>query len=503
MSSVLPTRRDALKAAAAAGVTVAISRLPNLTASPATPAAPLAPPRPGTMVGIATSVAPVAQPDLNRIFDDLQQRAGVNALFPFIYTHISRRAGVPDADFHGGNYAIPHMEYYRDTILTYEDMRAPEFGDVDVLARLIPAARQRGIKTFAWIIEDNQLAPVARWESLYEVDFHGRRMRRHPSGPCNNNPHYRGFLLGLVEDYARSYEIDGIMWGSERQGGLLNALGAYHNGAHADPGQATCFCEFCQQKGKAAGIDVERARRGFGELETFVRDGRAGRRPRDGYFVAFWRILLHYPELLAWENLWIRSRHELQTEIHRKVKSINPALPVGWHLWHNLSFSPFHRAEEDYTALAPYSDFIRPVLYSNCAGERMHSFVDSTHGNLLGDAPEGLTLDFLYRLLDYQEAPYDKVTAAGLSADYVLRETRRAVEGVAGTPTQVWPGIDIDVPVPAGASHCTPEGVQETVRAVFRAGAHGVLLSRNYVEMKPENLSAAGEALRELGIIQR
>ena len=497
MSSPLPSRRDALRAAAAASVTAAVARLPSFAAAaPATAA-----PHPRTLVGIATSVAPLAQPDLNRVLDDLQLRAGVNALFPFIYTHIPRRAGAPEAGFHGGNYAIPHMEFYRDTSLTFEDMRAPEFGDSDVLAHLIPNARARGIQTFAWIIEDNRLPAVARWEPLYEVDFHGRRMRRHPSGPCNNNPRYRGFLLGLVEDYARSYAIDGIMWGSERQGGLLNALGAYHNGADADPGQATCFCEFCRQKGAAAGIDVERARRGFGELEFFVRASRAGRRPRDGHFVAFWRLLLEYPELLAWENLWIRSRHELQVELFRKVKSINPTLLVGWHLWHNLSFSPFHRAEEEYPALTGFSDFLRPVLYSNCAGERMRSFVDSAHGDLFGDVPGNLTLDFLYRLLDCAEAPYDKVTAAGFSADYVLRETRRAVDGVAGTPTQIWPGIDIDVPVPPEASHCTPESVKATVRAVFQAGAQGVLLSRNYVEMKPENLSAAGAALRELGVV--
>jgi hypothetical protein len=103
-------------------------------------------------------------------------------------------------------------------------------------------------------------------------------------------------------------------------------------------------------------------------------------------------------------------------------------------------------------------------------------------------------------VLDYQEAPYDKVVSTGLSADYVLRETRRTVEGVAGSATQVWPGIDIDVPVPAGASHCTPKSVKQEVLAVFKGGAQGVILSRNYVEMKPENLAEAGSALRELGL---
>jgi hypothetical protein len=36
------------------------------------------------------------------------------------------------------------------------------------------------------------------------------------------------------------------------------------------------------------------------------------------------------------------------------------------------------------------------------------------------------------------------------------------------------------------------------VRAAFRGGAHGVLLSRKYSEMKLANIRAAGRAVREL-----
>ena len=72
---------------------------------------------------------------------------------------------------------------------------------------------------------------------------------------------------------------------------------------------------------------------------------------------------------------------------------------------------------------------------------------------------------------------------------------------MAGHPVQIWPGVDIDVPVSAGESHCTPESVERAVKAAFKGGAQGIILSRNYTEMKPENLSGAGAALKELGII--
>ncbi|MGA3163259.1 MAG: twin-arginine translocation signal domain-containing protein [Verrucomicrobiota bacterium] len=462
---------------------------------------PTSPKPTATMVGMPICVAPLAQRELDPMFDDMRERAGVNALFPFIYSHELHRAGAPAAGFHGGNYATPHMQYYKDTLLTFQDMHAPEFGDIDVLSRVIPVARKHGIRTFCFLLEDNTLpAAVPHWEALYEVDHHDRRTKGHPGGPCFNNPLYQNFTLGLVEDYTRSYDIGGIMWGSERQSGLLNTLSLSQSSGQ-DPGRTTCFCEFCQKKGHDRGIDVERARRGFDEVEKFVLNGRAGQRPRDGDFTTFWRLLLNYPEVLAWENLWVSSRHEFQAALYHKAKSINPALPVGWHVWQNMSFSPFQRAEEDFASMTGFSDFLRPALYNNAAGGRFLSFVKGARSAVFGDLPSELTLDMLYRELNYDEAPSDKLLATGLSADYVERETRRAVEGVAGHPTQIWPGVDIDVPADSGAGHCTPESVGQAVKAVFKGGAQGIILSRNYIEMKPENLSGAGAALRELGVI--
>ena len=430
--------------------------------------------KPVVTVAMPISVAPLAQRELDPLFEDMRTRAGVNALFIFIYSHEPHRAGVAPAGFHGGNYARPHPEFYRDTPLTLQDMRAPEFGEVDVMVRVIPVAKQHGIRVFCFLLEDNSLpaAVKANWEPLYEVDHHGRRTSGHPGGPCFNNPGYQNFTLGLVEDYARSYDLGGIMWGSERQGGLLNTLGLSQSSGQ-DPGRTTCFCEFCQKKGRDRGIDVERARRGYDEMETFVRNCRAGQRPRDGYFTTFWRLLLKYPEALAWENLWAESRHDLQAAIYHKIKAVNPALQAGWHVWQNVSFSPFQRAEENLADLANCSDFIRPALYNNVAGGRFAAFVKGAGETVFGDLPPDTTFDLLCRQLNYQEAPLDKLAATGFSADYVERETQRAAAAVAGHPVQIWPGVDIDVPVGAGESHCTPESVARAVKAAFKGGAEG------------------------------
>jgi hypothetical protein len=489
-------RREFLKiASVTAGASLAGSKILRGDS----PSVPSAGPRPDTMVGMPISTAPLGQPGFEGMLDDMQKRGGVNALFPFIYTHEGHRGGFDGPGFRGGNFAIPHMQYYKDSGMTYEDLRAPEAGDADLLDRALALGHKRGIKTFAWVIEDNNRPKIPHWEPMYEIDIHGRRSVKNPAGRCFNNPLYRALTLGLMEDYTRSYPIDGIMWGSERQSGVLDVLNISQS-SRVDPTRTTCFCEFCLKKGRDQGIDPERARQGFLAFEKFILSNRAGGKPRDGYFTGFWRILFNHPELLAWERLWVKSRHEFQADIYRRVKSINPALPVGWHIWSNRSFSPFQRAEEDYADLAPFSDFLRPALYNNCAGGRFRNFSRGTQDSLYGDIPPAEAFGMFCHQLGYNEAPYDKVAATGLTANYVEIETRNAVDGVAPAPTRIWPGVDIDVPVPEGESMCTPQGVKAAVKAVFQGGGHGILLSRNYIEMKPDHLSAAGDGLRELGL---
>jgi hypothetical protein len=94
---------------------------------------------------------------------------------------------------------------------------------------------------------------------------------------------------------------------------------------------------------------------------------------------------------------------------------------------------------------------------------------------------------------------FDKLPAAGLSADYVARETKRAVAGVRGE-IAIYPGIDIDIPTDQSEKKTQPSDVRAAVRAALTSGAAGVILSRKYSEMKLANLAAAGEALKDIGV---
>ena len=458
-----------------------------------------------TMIGIQVGAVSFVDEGTEQVLDNLQERARVNSLFLAVFTYGRGIAGrqIPgqplpdhgkqeyDLNFHGGNFATPHAEFYKNTVL--KETRAPDHGDLDILAEVLPAARNRGMKVVCWL-EDVFRADIPNIEKLQERDLHGR----HAETLCVNNPEYRNFLTGLVEDYTRSYDIDGLMWGSERQGALCDSLGATHDTPPVDPGEVTCFCEFCQAKAKQRGINFERAREGFLELEKFVRASRTGKRPVDGYYVQFWRLLLRYPELAAWEMLWTDSLRETYAAIYKAVKTAKQSIPVGWHIWHNNSFNPIYRAEQDLHELSNYSDFIKVVMYNNCGGERMALYADNLGSTLYGDLSKQAIIDLNYGLMNFKERSYDQIPHTGLSSDYVFRETKRALAGVEGTNTLIWPGIDIDIPTDRGNSKCTPQSVKEAVLAVFHAGASGVLLSRKYSEMRLATLSGAGDAVREL-----
>src|SRR5579871_6574674 len=183
--------------------------------------------------------------------------------------------------FRAAGYTKVHPEFYRDTVL--QKFRAPDFGDYDVLEAVLPSAKARGMKTVCWF-EDVWGDRVPNIQQAQERHLDGTNANT----LCFNNPNYRNWLLGTVEDYARSHQIDGIMWGSERQGAFADAIRGSHD-TPQNPANVTCFCDHCEAKARSRGIDVSKARAGFTELGNFVRAAQQNQRPVDGYYVQLWR----------------------------------------------------------------------------------------------------------------------------------------------------------------------------------------------------------------------
>src|SRR2546430_5740757 len=112
------------------------------------------------------------------------------------------------------------------------------------------------------------------------------------------------------------------MWGSERQGPFNNAIGSSHGAGNGDPGDVTCFCDYCKREASSRGIDANRAVEGYTRLASLVRQSRTGSRPSDGYFVSHWRVLGQDPQILALGKVWDDGAKRKYTKNHQVAKKI-------------------------------------------------------------------------------------------------------------------------------------------------------------------------------------
>ena len=153
------------------------------------------------MIGIQVGTISFVDEGTKKVLDVLQERACVNTLFLAVFTYGRGIAGrqIPgqplpdhgkqeyDFNYHGGNFATPHPQYYKNTVL--KDTRAPDHGNLDILAELLPAAKKRGIKVICWM-EDVFRTDLPNIEKVHERDLYGRNAET----LCVNSPDYRNFL---------------------------------------------------------------------------------------------------------------------------------------------------------------------------------------------------------------------------------------------------------------------------------------------------------------------
>jgi len=470
------------------------------------------------LVGIQIGAISFIDEGIENVLDTLQEKGAVNALMIGALSWSRGNAGRATQGFPdhgiaqpdrliGGAFWHPDPQYYRNSLI--KDFRTPNslYEGFDALGDVIPAAKARGMKVYPYYCEtpesDIRHTNVANAVQLVEVDALGRKSSR----PCNNNPHYRNWMFAVVEDWCQSYDIDGIMWGIERQGGLKSML------AGDTP---ICFCEHCLRKGACLGIDGERARRGYLGVYRYLQGLRRGEKPADGFFVTFLRILLNYPEIFHWEKMWLESHRQLHRELAGLVKFLDPAKEVGFSIWQVINtFSPYLRAQYDYEEFIDYADWLKPIVYHVPAGIRFNKYIHTFQPGLFhredgaehGDAGQAAilrefapqdALDVFYNLLQLDEAPLEDLPVSGLSADYVRAETARTVAGVKNR-VKVYPGIGVGVPGGPGSKDIEPEDIRLAVEGAYQGGASGLVLSRNYSETMLKNLEAAGSTVRALG----
>lgn len=456
------------------------------------------------VVGIQIPAVSFVDEGTEQVLDIVQSRARVNAIYIPVFAFNDGLAGrqlqgqpLPDHgkqvhnyDFHGGYFATQHPRFYEKTV--FKAARAPDHGAYDVLADVLPRARRRGLKVIAFLA-DNWKSGLPNGDKLIQVALSGRQ----GNTVCFHNPEYRAFHAAIIEDCVRSYpELDGVLWRSEKQGPVSRVLAINHY----KPAEPYCFCGFCEAKAKAQGIDVARAREGYGALNAFAEAGRRGVHPVDGSFTGLWRLMIDFPEILQWESLQNQGLRECYEIAATTVKSARPRMASGTALGLSHSYNPVYRAAQDVQALARHNDFVKVTAYDNVAGERLAKYAERLGESFLAEMPAEERLSFTYRTMGFDGPPFAQLAERGLPASYITAEAKRMKAGAKGTGMQILMGIDGGLPSRWEAGAVPPQRVYEAVHAAFAGDADGVIISRKYSEIMLDNLSAAGRAVAELGI---
>jgi hypothetical protein len=466
-------------------------------AHPVTPA--------GTFNGIQMGPHTMLDEGIERTLDLIADTAATNAVMPYSHGYngafvkaLRDRAdhGVPLTDNTGRRFPLvwvkTHEPYYRSTTLRHQVVDPSyEHHERDLFTEIVRPARARGIRVYARVLEGAGMnRTVTNFSRVVTRDIYNRPT----TVACWNHPEYIGFWADTIEDLLRSYDLDGLQWGAERQGPLMNVISPW------DANPPTCFCEHCRARGKAAGIDPERARLGFDALFKYVQGQMVGQpKPADGVFVGFLRVLIRYPEILAWEYQYRLGREAIYDAMYRRAKSIKPTADIGWHVDHQpSSWDIVYRAEMSYEEMAPHADFIKVIAYHNVLSPRIRDwYLPRFQRTILGELSLEESLGLYYDVFGYDrqaEPALDQLGRRGFSPDYVYRETAHSVASANGR-TKIYTGIGFDVP---GALPDNPETVYQVTVKAFEAGAHGIVVSREYEEMKIANLRAVGHAFRDV-----
>jgi hypothetical protein len=150
------------------------------------------------IIGIQVGSVSFVDEGVEQVLDIFQQRAHINALWLAGFTFGRGLGGrqipgrplpdhgklVYDLNYHGGNFATVHPQYYHDTGVDPKDLRASDHGNWDFFTEVVPAAKKRGMKSITWI-EDVWRPDIPNIEKLQCVDLSGARTER----VCHNNPY--------------------------------------------------------------------------------------------------------------------------------------------------------------------------------------------------------------------------------------------------------------------------------------------------------------------------
>jgi hypothetical protein len=467
---------------------------------------------PDSLISIQMGPHSLLDEGIEPVLDFLKNEAQMNSLM--IYSHTYYGAGTKPKRVLAHDHHVPPLKmenrklpmswvrhndgYFKNTILRHKSTdKSYEYHDRDIFSEIRKPADDRGMKIFFRILETRAKAGIeyiTNFEKVLVEDVYGNP----GDGPCWNNPDYRNWIYATVEDIFRSYDVDGLQYGAERVGPLSQVWFSGQTPA--------CFCQHCQNRNSALGIDPERAREGYRLIHEYMQKVAANTdESPDTVSVNLWRFLQKYPELLSWNYQWFQADEEIQKEVYLRSKKIKSNVIIGRHVDHQRSsWDFFYRSAVDYEQMADYADFVKPILYHDVYGPRLRWWVvEEWKKRGFKDFSREHILQTLYDMMGYSpgaQVDLKKLEVDGMGPQYVYDEVKRCVSSVKGK-ADVIAGLGIDVLWHAGGQQpflSDPIRLQQAIFKSVEAGASGILASREYDEMRFSSLKAFGEAVRQL-----
>jgi hypothetical protein len=212
--------------------------------------------------------------------------------------------------------------------------------------------------------------------------------------------------------------------------------------------------------------------------------------------VTLLRLLIRYPEVLAWQTLWQQTRGRMFREIYGVAKALAPERQVAFNVHHSVQMELFHRASLDYAEARAFADWLKPNVFHRVAGPRFARNARALQRSVFRDWAVEDVRRLLYEAFGFDGPDsLEALAERGFAPEeFVYRETKRIV-AAAGPDVPICAGIDLEAP---GSPPTEPDDVKASIAQAFRAGARGIVLSRFYDEWSYPTLEAVGEAVSGL-----
>ncbi len=361
---------------------------------------------------------------------DMREKGGFNAML-MAATYVAEgkwRGHQPGNDYEvvAGAYFPPDPRFYQSSGIAPYRAQAEGMGGYDALKAASEGARKAGIEVYAWLSDYDQPAIAALYP---ECKVHGPDQKPDPDTEwfCLNNPQAQQFSLAFYQDIATNYDVDGFFVDRIR---TPDAVGY-------------CFCPYCKQKMKEAGLDAEHLCQVMADVYTRKAD-------LSRYMLLLWMGLSldpvfyfpELPEIVAWQGIRMQAVTEHVARVREAVRAINPNLKIGLDLWET---SACVCVGQNMGPLSFHCDWIKPMLYHQSSARDLvrtpvQQIVQASEGKMTPQqAYDSLRRLWVGRGIDLQPE-WETFEQEGMPPEWLVSEAMLAMELVEGR-VPIYPGI--------------------------------------------------------------